>query len=142
MKRITTPLACLFTALLCGGLAYAALHTSDLDGLQGKWKGTEVGREDQGQSSLLISGNILEVRGADTNEWYKGTITLREDKNPRQLDLLVTGCPSPDYIGKTAHAIYRFESQNLRISGNEPGKPQVPSTFDAEGARQFLFKKN
>ena len=130
---------------LCGAAILAAgcstLRKSDSAALQGTWKGQEMGRPTEGPCWLMISGNALEFRGADTNEWYKGTFTLREDANPRQLVGAVTECPAPKYIGKTAYAIYRIEADTLTLTGNEPGNPEVPSSFDAPGFRKFVLKK-
>ena len=43
--------------------------------------------------------------------------------------------------GKTAYAIYLLEGDTLTLTANEPGDPNVPGSFDAPGARQFVFKK-
>jgi uncharacterized protein (TIGR03067 family) len=94
-----------------------------------------------GTCCLMIGGNALEFRAADTNEWYKGTFTLREDVNPKQLVGVVTECPAPEYIGKTVYAIYRIEAGTLTLTGNEPGKPEVPTSFEAPGSRKFVLKK-
>ena len=90
----------------------------------------------------MVSGNTLEFRGADTNEWYKGTFTLRKDQDPKQLVGLITDCPAPKYVGKTVYAIYRIETGTLTLTGNEPGNPDVPKNFDAPGSRKFVLKKS
>jgi len=84
----------------------------------------------------------LEFRGADTNEWYKGTFTLREDQNPKQLLGVIAACPAPNYIGKTVYAIYRIEAGTLTLAGNEPGNAEVPKSFDGPGSRKFVLKKS
>ena len=115
-------------------------HYSDSVALQGTWKGQEARANAKGSASLVLSGANLEFHGADTNEWYKATFTLREDTNPKQLVAIITECPAPQYVGKTANAIYRVEDGTLTITGNEPGNPAMPATFDAPGARQIVFK--
>jgi len=105
---------------------------------QGKWRGKESGAE--GSCSLVLQGSILEFRGADTNEWYKATFSAY-DSTPKQLVVLVTDCPMPQYVGKTAYAIYQLENGTLTITGNEPGNPLVPAGFDAPGARKLVFKQ-
>ena len=115
-------------------------HPSDSAALQGKWTGRELGANTPGSDSLVISGATLELRGEDTNEWYKATFTLREDTNPKRLDVVVTECPFAQYVGKTSKAIYRFEDGALRIAANEPGNPAAPAAFDAPNAVQILFK--
>ena len=115
-------------------------HGSDSVALQGTWKGEETRFDSKGSASLVLSGVNLEFHGADTNEWYKATFTLREDTNPKQLVAVITECPAPQYVGKTANAIYRIEGGTLTLAGNEPGNPAMPAAFDAPGARQIVFK--
>jgi uncharacterized protein (TIGR03067 family) len=91
---------------------------------------------------LVISGNLFEFRDeTNPNVWYKGTFSLRQDTKPRQFLALVTACASPQYVGKTAMAIYRLEGDTLTISGNEPGNPQAPVGFDAPGAACLELKR-
>jgi len=105
---------------------------------QGKWRGKESGAE--GACSLVLQGSTLEFRGADTNEWYKATFSAY-DTTPKQLVVLVTDCPMPQYVGKTAYAIYQLENGTLTVTGNEPGNPTVPAGFDAAGARKLVLKQ-
>jgi uncharacterized protein (TIGR03067 family) len=120
----------------------STLHKSDSARIQGTWKGREIGGNTEGSRYLIISGNTIEFRGANTNDWCKGTFTVREDTNPRQIVGMVTECHSSQYIGKTACAIYRMDGDMLIVTGNEPGNPNVPSGFDAPGARHFVLKRN
>src|SRR5512138_1025185 len=75
MKKVVRALSLAVTVVLAasGFSAYA----SDSSALQGKWKGPEAGRPTEGACLLTVSGNTLEFRAADTNEWYKGTFTPR-----------------------------------------------------------------
>ena len=114
-------------------------HTPDSITLHGTWSGQEVGAKTQGSPSLTFEGTTLEFHGANPQEWYKATFTLREDTNPKQLDAVVTDCPVPKYVGTTAHAIYKIEDGKFTLTGNEPGNPAVPTSFDAQGARQIVF---
>ena len=115
-------------------------HPPDSATLKGTWKGQEISARGNGSASLVLSGANLEFHGADPNEWYKATFTLHEDTNPKQLVAVITECPAPQYVGKTANAIYRIEGGTLTITGNEPGNPAMPTAFDAPGARQIVFK--
>jgi len=129
--------------LLCSvgilGSACSKAHISDASTLHGTWNGQEVGAKTQGTPSLAFEGTTLEFHGANPQEWYKATFTLRENTNPKQLDAVVTDCPVPKYVGKTAHAIYKLEDGKLTLTGNEPGNPAVPASFEAPGARQIIF---
>jgi len=113
----------------------------DSAALQGTWKGKEIGGQVEGDVYLIIKGKELEYRGADPGEWYKGTFTVREDKQPRQLIGEVQDCPAPKYVGKQCLAIYRIDGDRLTITGNEPGNPEFPSALDSADSRQFVLQK-
>lgn len=141
MKKTLAVINLVLVSALFAGLGCASLHKSDSTALQGTWKGEEVGEHKQGPCYLIIAGQTLEFRGADTNEWYKGNFTLREETKPPQLIGEIKECPFPQYNGKTVHAIYRIAEGTLTLTGNEPGNPEAPASFDAVGARHFVFKK-
>ena len=140
MNRIRGLLTFGLVLILVAASGCSKSHNSDSAVLQGTWKGQEMRANAKGSASLVLSGANLEFHGADTNEWYKATFTLREDANPKQLVAVITECPAPQYVGKTANAIYRVENGTLTITGNEPGNPAMPATFDAPGARRIEFK--
>src|ERR1035437_7272679 len=140
MKRTIDMLRLGFVAVLVAASGRSKSHQSDSVALQGTWKGQEIGVNAKGSPSLVLSGANLEFRGADTNEWYKATFTLREDTNPKKLIAVVTDCPFPQYVGKTSQAIYRIENGTLTLAANEPGNSAVPANFDASNARVILFK--
>ena len=114
-------------------------HKPDSLTLQGTWSGQELGANTEGSPSLILDGTKMEFHGVNTNEWYKATFSLREDTTPKQLEAVVTDCPFPNYVGKTVHAIYKVEDGKFTLTGNEPGNPAVPASFDAQGARQIVF---
>ena len=140
MKRIKDMLRLAFVVMLVVASGCSKSSRPGSVTLQGTWKGQETGANAKGSPTLVLSGANLEFHGADTNEWYKGTFKLREDTNPKQLVAVITECPAPQYVGKTANAIYQIEDGTLTIAGNEPGNPAMPAAFDAPGARKFVFK--
>ncbi len=91
--------------------------------------------------SLVFNGSNLEFHGTDTNEWYKATFTLREDTQPKQLVVVITDCSFPQYVGKTAHAIFKIEGEKLTMAANEPGNPKTPASFGARGVREIEFTR-
>jgi uncharacterized protein (TIGR03067 family) len=119
----------------------ANVKKSDSALLQGTWTGQEIGGSASGSPSLVIAGTTIEFHGATPQEWYKATFTLREDTNPKQFDAILTECSFPQYVGKIGRAIYKLEDGKLTLTGNEPGNPIVPSSFDAPGARQFILNR-
>ena len=142
MKNAAGVLSLAIAIVLAAASGCSTLHKSDSSVLQGTWKGQEAGRPGEGTCTLTVSGNSLEFRGANPNEWYKGTFTLREDQDPKQLVGAITDCSAPQYIGKTVNAIYRIEKDTLAVTGNEPGNPEVPKSLDAPNSRKFILKKS
>ena len=112
---------------------------SDTTVLQGTWGEQEKGAA--GESTLTIEGSNIEFHGANPNEWYRATFTLREDTAPKQLVAVIMDCPAPSYVGKTSYAIYQMQDGAFTFVGSEPGKPGPPADFDAPGGRKFVFTK-
>ena len=131
---------------LCGAVVLIAgcstLPKSDVTALQGRWNGRIAQGNPEHQCSFVISGNNYDFRDdTDTNIWYKGTFSLREDTVPRQFIAVIRECPSAQYIGKTSMAIYRVEGDMLTITGNEPGNPAVPLAFDGPDVARMELKR-
>jgi uncharacterized protein (TIGR03067 family) len=120
--------------------AAASQGASDSVTLQGTWKGHEGGANPERSVSLVLSGANLEFHGADPNDWCKGTFSLRENTNPKQLIGVITDAPDLQVVGKTVNAIYRIEDGVLTIAGNAPGSPAPPAAFDAPDARQLVLQ--
>ncbi len=112
----------------------SSLPRSDAKGLQGAWEGQGFGETDSHKVTFVIAGSSFEFRDqTEPRVWYKGTFALREDTTPHQFLATITECPFDQYTGKTSVAIYRLEGQHLTLTGNEPGKPEAPVSFDAPG---------
>jgi len=108
--------------------------------LEGTWKGREITPGHEGQASLKITGQTIDFQGTDPNDWLKATFTVRDDTTPKQWAGVIKECSNSEYIGKRSYAIYRIEGDTLTIAGYEPGYAGFPSSFDAAGTRQFVFK--
>jgi RNA polymerase sigma factor (sigma-70 family) len=141
--KAKTAIAAGVSVLLLAGTAALIIkerpHGSDLPALQGKWTGRETGVP--GSASLVVSGSSLEFHGADPSEWYKGSLVLHEDINPKRFDMIIAECPAPQYVGKTGHGIYKIQDGTLTMAGNEPGDPNFPASFQSADARTMVFKK-
>ena len=140
-KRTAGILSLVSIAVLLGASGCSTLHKSNSATLQGTWKGQELGASQDSPRCLVISGKDIDYRGADSRDWAKGTFALREDTQPKQLVLTITECGVPKYIGKTSYAIYQIEDGTLTLTGNEPGYPAGPTSFEAPGTRRFVLKK-
>ena len=105
------------------------------------WRGHEIGGHSSGLVYMIFSGDHLEYRGANPQEWNKGTFTVNQSTKPKQLTAVISDCPAPQYVGKKVNAIYQIENGKLTVTGNEPGNPEVPASFDTPDARRFELEK-
>lgn len=111
------------------------------ESLQGSWKGKELSGDSDGAVTLKVDGNHFEFHGADQNEWYKGTFTLRDNTDPRQFLALIAECASPDYVGKTSKAIFRIKDGKLMLAARAPGSDEAPADFNDSESRKFEFTR-
>jgi uncharacterized protein (TIGR03067 family) len=108
---------------------------SDKTAIQGTWKGRARNNNPEHQVTFAVSGQQFDFHDeTETNNWYKGTFSLKEDTSPRQFIATITECPFPQYVGKISKAIYKIEKGTLTVTAHEPGKEGVPQDFDEEGA--------
>lgn len=90
--------------------------------------------------SVLLLLLFPAYRGSAPDDWGKGTFTVREDTNPKQLLVTLSECGPKEYVGKTCSMIYKIEDGALTAAASEPGNP-APLTFDAPNARRMVFKR-
>ena len=89
---------------------------------------------------MTISGDSLKFEGARQQEWYAAKPSLNPSTDPKQADVLIEDCAVPNYIKKTAKAIYKLEGKTLTIAAHEPGDEAVPTTFElSAGSRMRVF---
>ena len=144
MKYILIMLAGLSLVLLAGCVT---VKPADSETIQGTWRGQELRQGQVSFSWLSIVGRDLEFRAADGKEWYRATITLNENTDPKQLTAVITQCPVSQYVGQTVAAIYKLQTDDqghgrLVITGNAPGNPQRPTGSGDRRARQIIFIKD
>ncbi len=112
-----------------------------------KFQGTWVGREDgvaAGECRMSLTGNALKFQGAQPEEWYTAKFFLKPAGAPAQADVLIEDCLAPQYVGKVANAIYKFDGETLTIAANEPGVVLRPTAFDRDAPghpRVFVFMR-
>ncbi len=134
-----------FLMLLCGTVLVSpgcsTVQKPDPTGhtaLEGSWGGQVVQGSSRHPCSFVVSGQKYEFHDlAETNVWYKGTFSLREETTPRQFIASISECPFPQYNGQGTTAIYRMDHGTLTITANEPGSTSIPATFDAPDASRL-----
>lgn len=126
--------------MLVAASGCSTLPTSESAFLQGTWQASEIGGKGE-VCRIVISGDTAEFRGADTNQWFKATFTIRPDTNPRQVVFVTTASSYPPDVGSTRYAIYRIEDDMIRLTASEPGNANMPSDFVAPDTRQFELRK-
>jgi uncharacterized protein (TIGR03067 family) len=125
-------------AIASWGVLSAGEVGSEETELEGKW----VGIPQTGSWACEFSGTQFSITSPNPNMWYKGTFTIKTNKDPKQIDLLLKEMPLAQYVGKTSLGIYKIEGNNLTLALNEPGKPDRPESFTASGGTQvFIFTK-
>ena len=71
-----------------------------------------------------VSGDQIEYRGADPNDWIRGTFVLNDSANPKQLEVTILEPANSFILG-----IYRAQSDKLTIAVAEHGSHQRPVNF-------------
>jgi len=144
LKTLVLPVAALLGAALLftqSGCSTFGKSKSDADALQGKWQGSGQNNGRMSACTFVISGKTFDFRDMNTNIWYTGNFSLREDVTPKQFIATIVDCPARQYVGKTSLCLYKLENGTLTISGNEPGNPNAPAGFDDPNAARFELRK-
>ena len=124
---------------------------AQLQRLQGMWEGFSLMREKpdgppvNGTNTITVTvtGNSLHFH-RDTNFWWKTTITLPADTNPRQLHATIKDChdcppQEENSAGTVVVAIFKIEDGALTLAtGNGDG--EAPKSFEAAPNRYELRK--
>jgi uncharacterized protein (TIGR03067 family) len=132
---------------LCVSAGWAAEEPQkgDKAKLQGTWLGRNTGLPEHPRNQLImtVKGAQSEFTAAAPGPEFKGTLVLNSAANPKQVDFAVKECSRPEYVGKSALAIYKLdEDGTLTIAANEPGNAARPEKFEgSEQTQVFAFKK-
>lgn len=79
-------------------------------------------------------GKYAQKQFGETPE--EGTYKLMSDKKPKAVDFVITKGPDK---GKTQHAIYQLDGDDLKVCLTQAGSAKCPTTFDAKaGSGQML----
>jgi len=111
--------------------------------LQGRWIGREVGQEREAE--MTVTGHSVKFRLPAHDEWYVGRLGALEPTDRDgvfALDLEITECVAPEYVGCVAHALVRLGRDRLTLAGTEPGRTPRPKGFEPDrDTRVFVFER-
>jgi len=91
--------------------------------LQGHWTGSNTAHYGQ-TCTLNISGDQIEYRGADPNDWLRGKFVLNDNSKPGQLNVTIIEPASSFIVG-----ICEVKGNRLTIAVAPHGSSQRPVNF-------------
>ena len=103
--------------LLAAGCGHSVKESQSV---QGHWSGYNT-KTPGAPCTVNITGNQFEYRGADPNQWARGTFVLREDVKPKQMDLTVLE-PS-NQSNQVLLAIYQLEGGQMTVAMSSVQRP-------------------
>jgi RNA polymerase sigma factor (sigma-70 family) len=104
-------------------LAAAGSGESSKQTLQGHWTGSNTAHPSQ-TCTLNISGDQIEYRGTDPNDWLRGTFVLNENAEPQQLNVTILEPAKGFIVG-----IYEVKGDTATIAVAPHGSSQRPVDF-------------
>ena len=107
-------------------LVAASSGESSIQSLQGRWTGSNTAHPGE-TCTLNISGDQVEYRGAEPNDWVRGKFVLNENTNPKEMNVTIAEPPSES--GKTILIIYQSAGNNLSPAAGPHGSGQRPVDF-------------
>jgi uncharacterized protein (TIGR03067 family) len=91
----------------------------------GDWQLTS---SESGNTTGTLQVDGREFRAVGVNGTYEGTITVRTDTSPAQIDFTIRSC-NCKYKGETSAGIFYEEAGGLVLASAVPGEPR-PESFD------------
>jgi len=103
--------------------AFAAGGTSSARTLQGRWRGTNTAHPGK-VVRVTISGDKIEYRGADADDWLRGTFVVNDNASPAELNITVVE-PVRTFI----LCLYQADGDKFTVAAAEHGKRLRPADF-------------
>jgi len=91
--------------------------------VQGHWTGSSTAHPGQ-TCTLNISGDQIEYRGADPNDWLRGTFVVNENSDPKQINVVILEPAKSSVFG-----IYQMSGDKMTIAVAPHGMSQRPINF-------------
>jgi len=139
MRRIARTVVWLIAlCVLANGCAWYGKARSATE-LDGTWD-LQVSDAPAFALTVTFSGSAWECHwgAAESRATARGTLTLRRDVDPKQVDLLIAEHPDAQLVGKSTLGIYKVQDGELTLAANEAGAATRPISFQREGS-MFVF---
>ena len=108
--------------------------------LEGTWIGDEVNGGPE-EWTFIFAGKTAQC-SCSVTEWYKGNFAVDTNVVPKEMNLAITQCSVPQFVGLVTLAIYKISGDTLTFAGNAPGVQERPTSFDPVGdTRVFVAIK-
>jgi len=124
MKTTCLVKLCVITAalLLVGvGCGRSSKQTvPDQQSVQGQWSGYNTKRPDS-KCTVKLTGNQFEYRGVETNDWSRGTFVLRENAEPKEMDLTIL--EPAQQSDRRLFAIYQLDGDKMTVAMSSIQRP-------------------
>jgi RNA polymerase sigma factor (sigma-70 family) len=104
-------------------VATAGSSESAKQSLQGHWTGSNTAHPGE-TCTLNISGDRIEYRGAEPNDWLRGTFVLNENTQPGQMNVTIIEPASNFIVG-----IYEVKGGKMIIAVAPHGSSQRPIDY-------------
>ena len=144
MNKFAILLTTFFVFLLMAPLFTGCDDPSSSSPTETELDGTLIGTEVNGgpdEWTFTFTGKTAQC-SCSTVEWYKGNFSINTSVVPKPLNISITKCSVPQFVGLVTLAIYKISGDTLTFAGNEPGVQERPTSFDPVGdTRVFVAIK-
>jgi len=95
--------------------------------IQGEW----VGKQENGSLvwTFVFNDGQIKVGNNKIEKLYEGYYVIREDKEPKEVDITIVDALNPEIKGEKIVGIYRIKKKKLNILLNAPGLEERPKAF-------------
>ncbi len=139
--RVTVvSLALLVASTLVAGAVWAEdkSSTASIDGdWIGGWDPSDAVWADW---KVWFGNGRFRAQNGDGSQFYEGTVRLRPDAEPAELDWVIEKCDC-NVEGGTTLSIYRWKDDRLEFDTPEPGKPRSTAFPTKKGSLLVLRRK-
>ena len=139
--RVTVvSLALLVASTFVAGAVWAEVKAPSVS-IDGDWiGGWEPADADWADWKVWFGYGRFRAQNGDGSQTYEGTVRLRPDAEPAELDWVIEKCDC-NVEGGTTLSIYRWKDDRLEFDTPAPGKPRSTAFPTEKGSLLVLRRK-